>query len=199
MDRRYAEAGCVVMHRYEELGGDRKGAYNIEETLCTIKEVLKQDPEAFEKPLGESCINFKAIASLIGRHNSGLGTFYAVSVHPTVMRYKAGTLEKDVRGDLIKEVKKNKKWIYSVDIEFDKLADMQKFEGHNSTSLNRLYLAIMANVVYKTGQKSVREVTVEQAEEYWITSKRKSKSKSLIENEQEIVKAYLEAKQESDA
>ena len=45
----------------------------------------------------------------------------------------------------------------------------------------------------------MREVTVEQVEEYWITSKRKSKSKSLIEKEQEIVKAYLEAKQESDA
>ena len=43
-------------------------------------------------------------------------------MHPTVKRYKAGTLEKDVRGDLILEVKKNKNWIFSVDIEFDKLA-----------------------------------------------------------------------------
>jgi len=199
MDRRYAGAGDVVMHRYEELGGDRKGAYNIEETLCTIKEVLKQDPEAFEKPLGESCINFKAIASLIGRHNGGLWTFYAVSVHPTVMRYKAGTLEKDVRGDLIKEVKKNKKWIYSVDIEFDKLANMPKFEGHSSASLYRQYQGIMNKVILRTEQKSSREVTVDQVKEYWNTSNRKSKSKSLIKKEQEIVKAYLEAKQELDA
>ena len=203
MDRRYAQASASVMNRYEELGGilkgNRNGVYGIEEISRVIEEVLKQNPEAFEKRIEESDLNFKDIASLIGRSRSVLVSFYASTVHPTIMRHKFGTLEKDVRGDLIKEVKKNKKWIFSVDIEFDKLADMQKFKGHNSTSLNRLYRGIMGNVVYKTGQKSVREVTVEQVEEYWITSKRKSKSKSLIEKEQEIVKAYLEAKQESDA
>ena len=64
------------MNRYEELGGrlkgNRKGAYSIEESTCVIKEVLKQTPEAFEKGIFESDINFKAIASLICRNNSGL-------------------------------------------------------------------------------------------------------------------------------
>jgi len=200
MDRRYAGASSSVMHRYKELEGrlkgNRKGAFDIQETSCAIKEVLKQDPGAFEKPLDESGINFKAIASLIGRNNSRLWHFYAVSVHSTVMRYKAGTLEKDVRGDLVQEVKKNKNWIYSVDIEFDKLAAMPKFEGHNSISLLSLYAIMMGAVMTLSGQQSKREVTVEQVEEWWNTSKRKSKSKSLIEKEQVIINAYLEAKQE---
>jgi len=200
LGRKYAGAGPSVQQRYEELEGrlkgNRQGTYVFEENSCIFKEVLKQVPEAFEKRIEESKINFKAIASLIGRSNRGLYFFYASTVHPTVMRYKAGTLEKDVRGDLIQEVKKNKNWIYSVDIEFDKLAAMPKFEGHNSISLLSLYAIMMGAVMTLSGQQSKREVTVEQVEEWWNTSKRKSKSKSLIEKEQVIINAYLEAKQE---
>ena len=198
LGRRYAGAGSSVQQRYEELGGRlkgyRRGTYVSEENSCIFKEVLKQVPEAFEKRIEESEINFKAIASLIGRSRNGLVVFYASTLHPTVMRYKAATLDKDVRGDLIQEVKKNKNWIYSADIEFDKLAALPKFEGHNSTSLYRLYQSMMGNVILWSGQKSKREVTVEQVEEHWKTSKRKSKTMRLIEREQQIVKAYLEAK-----
>ena len=198
LGRRYAGAGSSVQQRYEELGGRlkgyRRGTYVSEENSCIFKEVLKQVPEAFEKRIEESEINFKAIASLIGRSRNGLVVFYASTLHPTVMRYKAGTLDKDVRGDLIQEVKKNKNWIYSADIEFDKLAAMTKFEGHNSTSLSSLYASMMVNVISISGQKKVSEVTMEQVEWWWKTSKRKSKSKSLVEKEQEIINAYLEAR-----
>ena len=73
---------------------------------------------------------------------------------------------------------------------------MPKFEGHNSISLLSLYAIMMGAVMTLSGQQSKREVTVEQVEEWWNTSKRKSKSKSLIEKEQVIINAYLEAKQE---
>ena len=200
LGRKYAGAGPSVQQRYEELEGrlkgNRKGTYVFEENSCIFKEVLKQVPEAFEKRIEESKINFKAIASRIGRSNRGLYYFYASTVHPTVMRYKAGTLEKDVRGDLIQEVKKKKNWIYSVDIEFDKVAAMPKFEGHNRTSLYKLYKTMMKCVTLRTGQKSVKEVTVEQMENYWRTSKRIGKKKKLLEKEKEIVEAYLEIKRE---
>ena len=198
--RWYLRAGAAVKTRYEELNGtlmgNKSGAYCIEEVRTIIKEVLKQDPNVFEKPLDESNIKFKAIASLIRRSSSQLFEFYAISVHSIVMRHKAGTLEKDVRGDLIQEVKKQKNWIYSVDIEFDKVAAMPKFQGHNRTSLYKLYKTMMKCVTLRTGQKSVKEVTVEQMENYWRTSKRIGKKKKLLEKEKEIVEAYLEIKRE---
>ena len=55
------------------------------------------------------------------------------------MRYKAGTLDKDVRAELIQKVKENK-WIYSADVKFDELALLPEFEGHNSASLHELYM-----------------------------------------------------------
>ena len=164
-----------------------------------FKEVLKQDSKTFEKRIEDGDINFKVIASLLRRNNSGLYLFYAITVHPTVMRYKAGTLDKDVRGDLVQELKKKKNWIYSADIEYDKLAAMQKFEGHNSSSLWKLYDSMLGNVVEKLGQKTKRDVTLDQVEDWWKTSKRYNKTTRLIEKEQEIVEVYLKAKQELEA
>ena len=80
-----------------------------------------------------------------------------------------------------------------MDIEFDKLADLPKFEGHNGTSLCRLYQSMLGNVILRCGQKSKREVTVDQVEQHWKASKRISKTRRLVEKEQDIVKVYLEA------
>merc|ERR1719239_997918 len=55
LGRKYLQAGNSVRTRYEELTGkakgNRQGAYGSEEFTVLIGEVMKQDPEAFEKPM----------------------------------------------------------------------------------------------------------------------------------------------------
>merc|ERR1719150_2240117 len=98
---------------------------------------------------------------------ASLRDVYARDVHPTVRRHKLGNLEKDVRGELIEQVKKNG-WKLGADIEFDKLARLPMFEGHNSCSLQKLYSnKLLAGTMNRLGAKSTREVTVDQVEERW--------------------------------
>merc|ERR1719151_465236 len=79
---------------------------------------MKQDPAAFEKSMESNDLDFKSIASHMGRRSIGINHVYAGTVHPTVRRHKLGTLEKDVRGELIQQVKENK-WNLRADIEMD--------------------------------------------------------------------------------
>ena len=176
--------------------GNRQGAFDSEEFAVLIKEVMKQDPAAFEKPMEGNDLDFKSIASCMERKRIGIRELYAGTVHPIVRRHKLGTLEKDVRGELIHQVKKNK-WNLSADIEFDKLARLPQFEGHNSKSLQNLYHRTMLWVTTKRlGKKTSREVTVYEVEEWWKNSERRAKNSNLIEKQQQIVEAYNVIRQE---
>ena len=107
-----------------------------------------------------------------------------------------GTLEKDVRGELIEQVKENG-WKLGADIEFDKLARLPMFEGHNSYSLQKLYFnKLLVGTMYKLGAKSTREVTVNQVEEWWKNSTRPAKMSNTIEKEEHIVEAYFRMKKQ---
>merc|ERR1719507_1303844 len=195
----YINAGQSVKVRYEELmgkaKGNRQGAYDSEEFAVLIEEVMKQDPAAFEKHMEDNDLDFKSIAAHMERSNKGLWDVYAGTVHPTVRRHKLGTLEKDVRGELIQQVKENG-WNLSADIEFDKLVRLPQFEGHNGDSLHRMYNSMLLGTIYKLGKKSTREVTVEEVEEWWKNSTRYAKQSNLIEKEQQIVEAYYRIKQD---
>ena len=199
LGRRYLSAGPIVQNRYEELTGkakgNRRGAFNSEELTVLIKEVLKRDQAAFEKPIEGNNPDFKTIASHMKRPRPVLNTVYGRLVHPTVRRLKLGALETDVRGSLIQQVKENN-WKLSADIEFDKLARLPQFGGHNSISLQDMYHGMIMNVGKKLGKASRREVTVEQVEKWWIGSTRRSKRVDLLEKEQLILEAYYAAKQE---
>merc|ERR1719347_1370235 len=106
-------------------------------------------------------LSFTSIASCMGRRRIEIRGLYANAVHPTVRRHKLGTLEKDVRRELIQQVKTNK-WNLSADIEFDKLARLPQFEGHNSKSLVNLYFSMLSAITL--GKKTSREVTVYEVE-----------------------------------
>merc|ERR1719237_466013 len=142
-------------------------------------------------------LDFKSIASHMERSRMGIQNVYAGTVHPTVRRHKLGTLEKEVRGELIQQVKENG-WNLSADIEFDKLARLPQFVGHSSRSLQAKYDNMLLSTMTKLGKKSRswREVTVEEVEEWWNNSTRLAKKSNLIEKEQQIVEAYLRIKQE---
>ena len=81
-------AGSTVRTRHEQLKGkaegNRKGAYDSEDFSVLIEEVLKQDPEAFEKPLEENELDFKNISQHMGRSRIRVRNVYAHNVHPTV-------------------------------------------------------------------------------------------------------------------
>ena len=76
-----------------------------------------------------------------------------------------GTLQDDVRGELIEEVAR-RGWQYSSDVEFPTLASMSIFKGHTPDSLSHLYGDMVVQVVGKQKRKGVklatREVTVTQ-------------------------------------
>merc|ERR1712192_60293 len=104
----------------------------------------------------------------------GIWDVYAGTVHPTVRRHKLGTLEKEVRGELIKQMKENK-WKLSADIKFDKLARLPQFDGHSSTSPLKKYDSMLDKTMKKLDKKSRREVTVKEGEEWWNNSPRHAK------------------------
>merc|ERR1719458_1536102 len=193
LGRNYLKAGPVVKGRYERLLVGKKGAFSEEEDAFIIKEVLKQEPDAFEKPYHKTNLRPKIIATKMKRIIKHVQERYAVKIHKTIMRSKAGTLDKDVREKLIQKVRENK-WIYGADVKFDELALLPEFEGHNRASLYRLYHNMLGNAKERYGLNSRKEVTVDQVEEYFNTSNRIAKSESLIEQEQRIVEAYFEAK-----
>merc|ERR1719350_498726 len=191
LDRRYVGAGSAVKTRYEEVKGKaegiRKGAFDSDEFSLLIGEVLKQDSEAFERPFEENRLDFKYISQHMGRSRIRVRNVYAQNVHPTVRRYMLGTLEKDVRGELIEQVKKNG-WKLGADIEFDKLARLPMFEGHNSYSLQNLYFnKLLSGTIKRLGAKSTREVTVNQVEEWWKNNTRLAKMSNVVEKEELIV------------
>merc|ERR1712062_255505 len=155
----------------------------------------KQDPAAFDKPMEGNDLDFKSIASYMERRSNGIYNVYASTVHPTVRRHKLGTLEKDVRGEMMQQVKKNG-WNLSADIKFDMLARLPQFEGHSSASLLQKYNSMLTQTMEKLGKKSKREVTVEEVEEWWKNSTRPAKKSNLIEKEQQIVEAYYRIKRE---
>ena len=201
LGRMHLRAGSTVKTRYEELKGNaegnRKGAFDSEEFSLLIGEVLKQDPEAFEKPFEENRLDFKNMSQHMGRSRIRVRTVYASNVHPTVRRHKLGNLEKDVRGELIEQVKKNG-WKLGADIEFDKLARLPMFEGHNSHSLQSLYSGLLVSTMNRLKGKSTREVTLDQVQVWWNSTTRYTKSVDLIEKEGQIVEAYYKIKQTTD-
>jgi len=195
LGRNYLKAGAVVKGRYEKLLVGKKGAFSEEEDAFIIKEVLKQEPDAFEKPYHETNLRPKIIATKMKRIIKHVQERYAVKIHKTIMRSKAGTLDKDVREKLIQKVKENK-WIYSADVKFAELALLPAFEGHNSLSLYKLYTGMVKGAKVKFGLKSHKEVTVDQVEKWWNTSERMPKSEAKIEQEQRIVEVYFKARRE---
>ena len=80
---------------------------------------------------------------------------------------------------------------------FDELALLPEFEGHNGTSLCRLYTSSLARSARERfGLNSYKEVTVDQVEEWWNISNRISKTETQVEKEERIVEAYFEAKRQ---
>ena len=112
-----------------------------------------------------------------------------------------GTLEDDVRGELIEEVSR-RGWKYSADIEFSTLATLPAFKGHTPHSLSNLYNSMGIQVVGRQKRmmgvsQAFREVTVTQVERWWKGTtktgkpfKKTGKTPEKKRMEEELISAY---------
>ena len=193
LGRIYQQAGACVRTRHRILKdrqeNKRMGSFTMEETIVVIREVIKQKPSAMEDSK-HGDIDWRPIAKSLNRPDNSVYQLFRNMINPTLRRHLAGTLEQDVRAQLVQAVGREG-WTYSTEVDFRLLAIKPQFQGHTHRSLERLYNTLMGNVMGKQpALKSMREVTVEDVEEYLRNSTRRTKSKSLIEREVGIVKAY---------
>ena len=193
LGRIYQQAGACVRTRHRILKdrqeNKRMGSFTMEETIVVIREVIKQKPSAMEDSK-HGDIDWRPIAKSLNRPDNSVYQLFRNMINPTLRRHLAGTLEQDVRAQLVQAVGREG-WTYSTEVDFRLLAVKPQFQGHTHRSLERLYNTLMGNVMGKQpALKSMRVVTVEDVEEYLRNSTRRTKSKSLIEREVGIVEAY---------
>jgi len=192
--RNYPNAGVSVKARHRVLKEraqeeTKKGKIEGKDLETLIRLVLAQNPDALEDVI-PSNVDWVKAASEMRRSRDAVYNFYMIQVHSTLRRYLAGTLDHDVRGDLIEQIKSDRRQ-YSMEVDFTYLASLPQFVGHTGYSLRDLYHS-MQNMTRKRKRRNVSrsEVTVEEIEEWWRCSQRKSKSESRIQREKAIVDAY---------
>jgi len=194
LGRTMLHAGSGVRGRYLVLkgrqDGQRRGGFDLEELTLLMEEVVGQDPGALERDTMPSNIDWTRIGANMNRPSNKLNDVYSGQIHPTVRRSVAGTLEKDVRGELVEEVRR-RGWRYGADVEFDQLARMRRFQGHTRASLQNLYDCMLGMTMRKLpGVESRTEVTVGEVEEWWRNSERRGKTRPMVEKEEGILEAY---------
>ena len=165
------------------------GRFTMEEIRVVIREVIRQKPSALED-IKQGDIDWGPIAESLTRPAKNVRLAFTSTIRPTLRRHLAGTLEQDVRDQLVQQVGREG-WTYSTEVDFSLLAGQPEFQGHTCQSLQKLYGTLMGEVLKKQpALKSKREVTVEDVEEYWRNSARQTKSQRQVEREQGIVEAY---------
>ena len=194
VDRYHISGPSTVMARYRVLTEKRQHIHraDVDEDIVLLAEVLKQDKHALSKmvPTG---ITWEEIAEKLNRPSRELYRAWVQRILPTLRRHLAGTLQHDVREELIKEVAR-RGWQFSTDIKFPILASMTVFKGHTPNSLSQLYLGMVLKVMAKQKKAGVelafREVTVAQVQECFSAEPMRDKTKKKMEYEKELVSAF---------
>ena len=169
--------------------GKKSGSFDENEISVIIKLVLHHNLEAVDE-VQRNTMDWKAIGEKVNRHWISVWKVYQNSIQPTIRRHLAGTLEEDVRGQLIKKARE-RGWNTRAQFDFHQLAEMSEFRGHTSCSLELLYASMLGNLVEKRKElKSKREVSLDMVEEWWATTTRRKKSSNTKAKEQAIVSAY---------
>jgi hypothetical protein len=152
-------------------------------------EVLEQEPGVMAEDLVPEGIDWVVVAKSLNRPVRGVNKVYMEWIHPTVRRHLQGTLERDIRGELVRQVVAEGH-VYCTDIDFAELAGRIEFRGHNRASLQRLYHDLMLGVLVRGGGGERRRVTAGQVEDYWAASGRAGKNRVQEGRERAIVEAY---------
>ena len=107
LGRNHKAAGRCVRERHQILQdrqeNKRMGSFTMEELRVVIREVLGQKPSALEDTK-HGDIDWKPISESLTRPDLSVYNVFREIIHPTLRRYLAGTLEQDVRAQLIEQV-----------------------------------------------------------------------------------------------
>ena len=199
LGRYYPGAGASIRKRYKTLlnltNGLKRGRYELTEVATVVKLLFQNDPAALDGDTTVLNQALKGAAAKVNRSPESLYGMVTTTICPTIGRFKAGTLEKDCRDDLVRHVRQTG-WVFHVQINFKLLASEPEFAGHTKTSLAKMWAGLRSVVVKRHPTLTSRkEVTSEQVEGYWKSSYRRPKFKRTVEKEQCIVNAYLQCSQ----
>ena len=197
LGRCYPKAGDGVRYRHGQLVNqiqERKtGSFSDEEVARLTHLVLEQNRNIeVGYKYNQIVIDWDVIADDIKRSRSSVNKAFHSWILPTLKRYHHGTLELDVRGELLQKLKEQG-FKYNIEVNFQELAEMPEFRGHTGRSLGILYDRLLTRVAGKS-MKSSREVAVEEVVEYWNTSNRNTKPSSLKRREEIVISIFLEKK-----
>ena len=189
--RNYYSSRRQVQVRYcrlkDKAAGKMKGEHNVDEMVEILEAVFEQKPSVLEDCTD---VDWASVAAKVNRPNYFVTNVFTNQLQPTILRYKAKTLDQDVRPRMISYAKE-KGWEYSIHMDFKLMVSVKGFEGHTCQSLLKLYSSIQKQAMKKHPEmKSMKEVTLKQVEEYWKTSERRGKNKREVQKEQQIVEAY---------
>ena len=199
LGRYYPGAGASIHKRYKTLlnqtNGLKRGRYELTEVAIVVKLLIQNDPAALDGDTTVLNQALKGVAAKVNRSPESLYGMVTTTISPTIGRFKAGTLEKDCRDDLVRRVRQTG-WVFHIQINFKMLAGEPEFAGHTKTSLAKMWVGLR-NVAIKRHPTLIcrKEVTSEQVEGYWKSSYRRPKLKRTVEKEQCIVNAYLQCSQ----
>ena len=196
LGRNYPGAGASIHKRYKTLlnqtNGLKRGRYELEDLATVVKLLLQNDPAALDGDMTLLNQALKGVAPKVNRSPESLYGMVTTTICPTIGRFKAGTLEKDCRDDLVRRVRQAG-WVFHVQINFRMLTNEPEFAGHTKTSLAKMWEGLRNGVIRRHPTLTSRkEVTSEQVEGYWKSSHRRPKFKRTVEKEQCIVNAYLQ-------
>ena len=201
LGRKYLLAGNSVKEHYQIMKNrtqkKRTGKYSDEDLETIIRYVFNQNPKVLALThMFSHGVDFGPLAESLKRSKVGVYEVFSDDIHPVLRRFEAGTLEKDVREDIL-SFAKSKGWKSSIELDFEEMASQEQFKGHTRPSLHRLFDGMLNNTnVRLGGSKSKKGITLSQVEEWWNTSERRGKTPRRKNREDFIVQAYLRVKEE---
>ena len=196
LGRKYLLAGNSVKVHYQIMKNrvekKKRGPFSNEEVEAIIRYVFNQNPRVLVLThMFSYGVDFEPLAKYLNRSKVGVYEEFCDIIHPVLRRYEAGTLEKDVREEMLLYAR-SRDWRSGIEIDFEEMAGQEQFEGHTRASLHRLFDGMLNNTNHKlVGKRSKRGITTSQVEEWWNKSERHGKTQRRRSREEAIVQAYL--------
>jgi len=175
----------TVKDRYDVLTNEYKnGSYSLSEDKTILGEVFAVDRDG----KNITAEDWKRIGEKLKRKPQRVKNHWLSTLEPVLMRYKAGTLNMDVKKVLLDHLVKNN-MNYTQDVDWKELAKLPKFAGSNS-----VYLAIQLSIMKQnTGKMSPGlspvQLTTGAIQSWYNTSNRLPNTKKE-EYQEELIAVY---------
>eukprot|EP00092_Neocalanus_flemingeri_P003075 GFUD01003284.1.p1 GENE.GFUD01003284.1~~GFUD01003284.1.p1 ORF type:complete len:465 (-),score=109.47 GFUD01003284.1:19-1413(-) len=192
LSRKMERIPDMLRHRYNVLKSKEalvtEGEYNLEDDCSIVSQVFKADKDILTDG-NVSRTDWEEIGRLLNRSVTSVRDRWTHYLEPTLRRYHAGTLDTDVREELINYLVENK-LNYPQDIDWDKLVKLPDFAGHTSTSLILLRHSLITCARKKYSMK-YDQVTADVIQHYWHNTSRQKPKQNQIERTGALVEYYI--------